>query len=71
MSELLYSPAAFGIDLSSKDMPKPSKDLSLPAELNADANCSRSKARAFYVPGKQGLASTELSWWNCFRIVHL
>ena len=25
ISELLYSPAAYGIDLSSKDMPKPSK----------------------------------------------
>ena len=25
MSELLYSPAAYGIDLSSKDMPKPRK----------------------------------------------
>jgi len=25
ISELLYSPAAFGIDLSSKDMPKPSE----------------------------------------------
>ena len=25
ISELLYSPAAYGIDMSSKDMPKPSK----------------------------------------------
>ena len=25
MSELLYSPAAYGIDMSSKDMPKPRK----------------------------------------------
>ena len=33
MSELLYSPAAYGIDLSSKDMPKPRKPAGHLSEL--------------------------------------